>query len=111
MADSSWKRDIKELADRVHVRADIPKERETYKTTFGPVIIPQQTTKEDKAMEELTKSFNPVWFLIPEVSYRYSIPTLAQYTVFGPVLFFITVAAGWKVMLLAGDKISGGTLA
>ena len=57
-ADSSRKREIKELADQVHAGIGIPKEREAFEASFGPMAMPLQTTKGDKAMEELAKSFN-----------------------------------------------------
>ena len=56
--DSSRKREIKELADQVHAGIGIPKERDMFEASFGPMAMPLQTTKGDKAMEELAKSFN-----------------------------------------------------
>jgi hypothetical protein len=58
VADSSQRRGIRELADKVHAGVGVPKEKEAYETTFVPAGMPVQSAKTDRVMEELTKSFN-----------------------------------------------------
>src|SRR5437016_9711572 len=70
VADSSQKHEIKKLADQVHTGVGIPKEKETYKTVFVPAGLPVQTTKADKAVEELTKSFNQLNLSIGALAQR-----------------------------------------
>ena len=70
VADSSQKREIKKLADQVHAGVGIPKEKETYKTAFVPARLPVQTTKADKAVEKLTKSFNQLNLSIGALAQR-----------------------------------------
>ena len=43
----------------MHTGIGIPKERENFEASFGPMgTLLQTTTKSDKAMEELAKLFN-----------------------------------------------------
>ena len=58
VADSSQRRRIRELVDKVHAGVSVLKEKEAYETTFVPVGMPVQLAKTDRVIEELTKSFN-----------------------------------------------------
>jgi hypothetical protein len=46
------------LANQVYTRIGILKKKKTFEVLFGPIAIPVQTTKDNKAIEELAKLFN-----------------------------------------------------
>jgi hypothetical protein len=58
VADLSRKYKIKELANQVYTGIGIPKKRKTFEVLFRLIAIPVQTTKSNKAIEELAKLFN-----------------------------------------------------
>ena len=55
--DSSRQREIKELAERVHAGVSIPKEKEANESMYVLATILVVSTKIDKMIKKLTKSF------------------------------------------------------